>query len=39
MDDNPFRWRPFLDTGIDFWKLMVVVVLFIVFLGWLVYSF
>jgi|GEM_PF-1756944 len=39
MDDNPFRRRPFLDTGIDLWKLALVVVIFFIFLGLLVYSF
>jgi hypothetical protein len=38
MDDNPFRWRPFFDTGIDFWKLALVVVIFFIFLGGLAYS-
>ncbi len=38
MDRDPFeRRRPYLDTGIDFWKVFVVGMLFLALLAWLPY--
>jgi hypothetical protein len=35
MNDNPFRRRPFVDIGIDVWKLAVLAVSFIVLALWM----
>ena len=38
MDRNPFRQRPFLEIGIDLWKVVFVAIVFVVFLGWYAYT-
>jgi hypothetical protein len=38
MGDNPFGRRPYLDRGIDLWKVLFVAALFLIFLGWYVYT-
>lgn len=38
MDKTPFRQRPYLDTGIDLWKVLFVAILFLIFLGLYAYS-
>ena len=38
MDDNPFRRRPYLDRGIDLWKVVVIAIVFLVFMIWYAYT-
>ena len=39
MSDNFFRRRPYLDRGIDTWKILVLAVIFLVLIGWLAYNY
>jgi hypothetical protein len=35
MNDNPFRRRPFVDIGIDGWKLAVLALSFLMLVLWM----
>lgn len=37
MSDNRFRRRPYLDVGIDAWKIFLLAIIFLFILGWLRY--
>ncbi len=35
MNENPFRRRPFVDIGIDGWKLAMLALMFLILVLWL----
>lgn len=37
MDDNPFRRKPFLDSGVDTLKVLLLAILFLLLISGLIY--